>query len=313
MGTRGYKFGYFTLADPYCSYPAGLGVDVAQEVPRDSEAYKAWLESLAKSLDELVEEHKTEIDSEFDLGSDYFISKERPFHFLTIEWVYEIDLDHEVFLVDGIPLFALNNMPPSPELCVEWIGIDSYGHFTYHPSTSKEHVYNWKASAPKVGNKVIEDYAAPQRTQKNYSSISELLGTAGGVGVGNCEAVRIALYEAIIGEMMQTWEFGHHIRVLETIPNRTQISKKLLSIGVDVVQVAVGSMLFGKEVKYARSSKGLAFSWLARNICLRITTHLDDERNPKKSILELVDEVAHHRQSGVAVTYGILFFFSTVL
>jgi hypothetical protein len=41
---------------------------------------------------------------------------------------------------------------------------------------------------------------------------------------------------------------------------------------------------------------------------MRITTHLDDERNMKKSTLELVDEVAANRQPG-SVTYGILFSF----
>jgi hypothetical protein len=66
---------------------------VAAEVPRDPEAYKEWLERLRKSLDADFEENKSQVDS-----LDYFITKEQPLGDVFIEWVYEIDLDHEVFL-----------------------------------------------------------------------------------------------------------------------------------------------------------------------------------------------------------------------
>jgi hypothetical protein len=75
------------------SFVQGLGVQVAAEVPRDPEAYKEWLERLRKSLDADFEENKSQVDS-----LDYFITKEQPLGDVFIEWVYEIDLDHEVFL-----------------------------------------------------------------------------------------------------------------------------------------------------------------------------------------------------------------------
>lgn len=70
---------------------------MAAEVPRDPEAYKAWLERLRKSLDADFEENKSQINS---LAMDYFITKEQADfeNDIMIEWVYEIDLDHEVFL-----------------------------------------------------------------------------------------------------------------------------------------------------------------------------------------------------------------------
>lgn len=199
-------------------------------------------------------------------------------------------------------------MPPSSELFVKWIGVDSYEHRSYDRSTPKEHVYDWKAVPPQVDDSIIDDYTARQPSPQSYS-LSQVLGTTG--SIGNCEAVRIALYEAIVGRMMLVWEIGHHIRHLEAISDPADISGDLLLIGVDLVQVTVGRMFFGnshKKVRYATSYKGLAFSWLAADICLRITAHLDDERHLKKSILELVDEVALNRQPGI-VTYGILFSF----
>ncbi|KAJ6497416.1 hypothetical protein C8R45DRAFT_982834 [Mycena sanguinolenta] len=308
MGTRGYRVyrhnGYYHVHyNHWDSYPEGLGVKVAAEIPHNPEAYKEWLERLRKSLDELEKNQ-----SETNYESNYFITQERPANDIMIEWVYEIDLDHEVFLVDANPLFALNNMPPTSESFVEWIGVDSYGHRAYDPSTPEKHIYNWKAAAPSVDDYVIQEYAARQPNLKKHPSISQLLGTESTESTDNCKAVRIALYEAVISQMMHAWEIGHHIRVLETASERADIPENMLSLAVDLVQITVGPMLFGKELKYAPNVKGLAFSWLTTDICLRVTTHLDDERNLKKSILELVDEVVLNRQPGI-VTYGILFSF----
>jgi hypothetical protein len=160
--------------------------------------------------------------------------------------------------VDSNPLFALTNMPRSPESFVEWIGVDSYGHRSYDPSTPKHHIYNWKSVPHKVEDHWIDDYTARQSIPESDLSISELLGTTERIGT------RIALYEAIIGRVMHVWEIGNAIRVLETASDRANIPAYLLSAGVDMVQVAVGRMLFGSKVKDAPAgSKGSEFSWLA--------------------------------------------------
>ncbi|KAJ7125400.1 hypothetical protein C8R44DRAFT_137896 [Mycena epipterygia] len=226
-----------------------------------------------------------------------------------IEWVYEIDLDHEVFLVDSNPLFALNNMPDSEDLFLEYLGVDSYGHRGYSPSTPEKHRYNWKSAPPHITDNVIEDFTARQPNPDHSAvSITELLGTTAS-DIGTCEAARIELYEFIIGKMMGAWHAGHDIRLLEALPDRTHISSRLISLGVGMVEAAVGRMVFGKKVKCLPASDTESeFSWLAPDICLRITTHLDDERNTKKATLDIVDEVALHREAG-SVKYGILFSF----
>jgi hypothetical protein len=302
-----------------------LGIKVATEIPHDAEAYKLWIEKLREALDHHFEQKKDEIDS--PNGLNYRITTERPLNDLWIEWVYEIDLDHEVFLgkslfsssskhdwishfeaVDSRPLFALNNMPDSEALFIQCIGFDSYGHRGYDPSTPEKHVYNWQSAPPKVDDHVLDDYNAHQPKAEPFASISELLG-ATGRKMSSCEAVRIALYEVIIGKVMSSWEIGRAVRVLETAADRADIPVFLLAAGVDMVQVTLGRMLFGLKVKTAPADpKGSEFSWLAPDICMRITTHLDNERNMKKSTLELVDEVAANRQPG-SVTYGILFSF----
>ncbi|KAJ7645926.1 hypothetical protein DFH06DRAFT_1050533 [Mycena polygramma] len=309
MGTRGYRAyrhkGYYHVHyNHYDSYPDGLGVQVAAEIPRDPEAYKRWLDVLRENLDQDYENNKDAVDSDGD--GDYFITKTQPTNDIMIEWVYEIDLDHEVFLVDANPLFALNNMPTS-EGFLEGIGVDSYGHRSYDPSTPEQHIYNWKSQPPTVDDRVIDDYVARQSNSECDLSMSELLGTKG--LVGSCETARLALYELIISRVMMRWEIGHEIRVLETVSDRSEIDPFLFSVGLSIVQVTIGPMLFGPKAQDTPSlPEDSEFSWLAPNILLRITTHLDDERNLKKNILELVDEVVTNRQPG-CVTFGILFSF----
>ncbi|KAJ7176663.1 hypothetical protein C8R46DRAFT_1076948 [Mycena filopes] len=260
MGTRGYRVyrwkGYYHVHyNHYDSYPDGLGVQVASEIPvGDEETYKKWLENIRAGLDEDVEQNKEQIDGDRD---EYFITTEQPTNDIFIEWVYEIDLDHE------------------------------------------EHIYHWKSDPPQVEQSVIDAYATRHSNETGNFSISELLG--GTDSLSDCETVRVAAHEVIIGRMLGVWEVGHWIRILETAHDRTHIPEILLPIGVNMVQVAIGPMLFGPGgPKHApvevRSGNG--FGWLASDVCMLITTHLDDERSAKKDTLELVDEIIARREPG---------------
>ncbi|KAJ6593218.1 hypothetical protein B0H19DRAFT_1365350 [Mycena capillaripes] len=109
----------------------------------------------------------------------------------------------------------------------------------------------------------------------------KLLGIIG--DISGCEVARIALNEVIIGEILKGWRIGHSIRTLEAAADRAEISDNLLSVGLNME---------------ASSPDRLEFSWLAPDIYLRITTHLDDERNMKKGILELADELTVNHRPG---------------
>ncbi|KAJ7645938.1 hypothetical protein DFH06DRAFT_580166 [Mycena polygramma] len=189
MGTRGYKVyrhkGYYYVHYNHSdSYPSVYGIQVAAEIPRDAESYRMWLEDLRGALDRRFEDEKEQLDC--PNGSE-LLTKERPANDLVIEWIYEFDLDHEVFLVDSNPLFPLNNMPPTPELFLAWIGVDSYGHRSYSPSTPQQHIYNWRATPPEVENNVIDDYVSCQPSSPCSVSIDELLQEAKWAAVKLCE------------------------------------------------------------------------------------------------------------------------------
>ncbi|KAJ7286897.1 hypothetical protein C8J57DRAFT_1282297 [Mycena rebaudengoi] len=311
MGTRGYRVyrhrGWYHIHYNHRdSYPEGLGWDMASEVPTGNpEAYRKWLESLRALLDTKLEENPDGL--QYDDEEDYQIMRQMvpttPF-----EWVYELDLDHEVFLVDSKPLFDLSAMPDSRELFLESIGYDNYGHRSYSQTTPEKHRYNWKSAPPAVPDSAIVDYAASE--QDSELSVTELLGVAG--AMGRCQTARTQLYELLIGSLMSYSTLGHDLRRLEAIPDRSHIPDAFLSFGVEMIGMTVGRMLLGGKLppKIPFSE----FTWLTSDICLYITTHLDDERNRKRDILKLVDEIVRVRPHRVAVGYGILFsFFHCVL
>jgi hypothetical protein len=121
MGTRGYRVyrhrgWYHVHYNHWDSYPSGtdncstvdtndrildsgLGVEVAGQIPRDSENYKRWLEALRQELDSQLEEMRGDDGPDGDHYGDYnyAITRKQPCNDLFIEWIYEIDLDNEVF------------------------------------------------------------------------------------------------------------------------------------------------------------------------------------------------------------------------
>ncbi|KAJ7286902.1 hypothetical protein C8J57DRAFT_1707340 [Mycena rebaudengoi] len=239
----------------HSSAPEVLGLLVAAKISvGDPEEYKRWLERTHTILseDRLRNKHCIECD-----GLRYNITRKQPGTRLSRGdfWIYEIDLDHEVFL-----------------------GYDNYGHCSYSQTTPERHRYNWKSAPPAVEDSAIGGYTASERD-------SELSVAEAG--------------------LMMFSPLGHDIRHLEAIPDRSHIPDAFLSFGVEMIDIAVGRMLLGKQVP--PKIPLTEFTWLASDICLYITTHLDDECNRKRDVLKLVDEIIRARPRWVAVGYGILF------
>ncbi|KAK7057707.1 polymerase II transcription elongation factor [Favolaschia claudopus] len=329
MGCRAYRVYrhegfYHTHYSPDDSYPGVLGLQIAAEIPRDPDEYKKWLAQIRQALDhhfEMNEEHIDSPDAHYRIHTEQYDIEDTG-----VDYIYEIDLDHEVFLVDSFPMFALNNMPETREVFLRSFGFDAYEHRVCAASTPDKHRYNWKALPPKVSDAIVADYVA-RSVSDTCSFLPDLLGTTG--IVSRCEAVRTELYEVFIGWAMSMREIAHEIRVLETAAN--MVSKDLRSTGRALVQLAFGRMIFGddpddlsrknkmnkeydqlKQFIRGDNIKPVAqkFSWVVPNVCLCITTHLDDERHRKKRILKMVDHIvsSDKYQSG-SPTYGILFSF----
>ncbi|KAJ7641315.1 hypothetical protein FB45DRAFT_1124968 [Roridomyces roridus] len=252
-----------------------------------------WLEDLRESLDKNLQDVKAanQLDSQ-DLEIQY--SKEEPENDIFIEWIYGINLDQEVFLVDSIPMFNLRNMPPTQEVFLGSIGFDFYGNRACSLSTPPQCIYNWTSPPPLVEDSALIEYTA--NAQDSAASVEELLSIPSEPGAA--EAARVAFYEVLIGLMMsKSQHVVSMLRHLECLSDRDAISDDLRAVGLDMLNATLDS-------GGPRPEELEGYACMLPDICLRISTHLDDERYRMKSILDLVARMLEAR-----IRYGILFSF----
>ncbi|KAF7294043.1 polymerase II transcription elongation factor [Mycena kentingensis (nom. inval.)] len=329
MGTRGYKVYrhkgfYYIYYNHYDSYPSGLGVNFKAQIPKDKAEYERWLERERAEFDQVFEENKDRID---DDDSDIGISREAPQNDLFIEWIYEIDLDNEVFHVDSMPVFSLRNMPPTDRtpvyvgrgsninwdkpgsstdaLFCDYIGFDSYGHRSCTHSTPAEHRYtaNGAAAPAPVDAKTIAAYRAHKPEIATVTS-NELLDVVSNPAA-SWEAARIALYEVFVGGKMRNYESLAQCIYRESIPSR------LYAWGEQVLRFGLGRMWIGTDAMALGESSNVEtapFEWIVPNVvCFRWATQLNDEANLKKHVLELVTAIADIKPAGNEPIFAILF------
>jgi len=96
---------------------------------------------------------------------------------------------------------------------------------------------------------------------------------------------------------------GRHLRILENVPDRDHIPKSILRLALSLVNFAVGPPIPSLPCIPRRSSQD--FIWIRKDVCLRITTHLDDTDNLRGSIGDLVHHINTTQDGEVGTVYGI--------
>lgn len=203
-----------------------------------------------------------------------------------------------------MPLFRLSNMPEAD--LWKMIGSDSFGHSTCSSSTPEECRYNWKASPPLVPQTIIARYGSVSMEDASVG-IHSLLGISEMPSAP--EANWIYFFQEMIRCALELGRVARSIRYLEKVPNRDEIPNSLLTLGRVMVNLSCGPFVYSDTGHAHISPKDEdGFSWLRPQICLRITTHLDDERNLQVAVVDLV-RAARERPHMKGVVYGIAFSF----
>ncbi|KAJ7641314.1 hypothetical protein FB45DRAFT_1053855 [Roridomyces roridus] len=299
MGTRGlwyyrHKGWYHIQYNHWDSYPEGLGVEIYERIPRSPEEYQEWIEDLRQFLDDNLRYARAHNELDNTSPDKLQYSTEEPENDWSIGWVYGINLDQEVFLVNSFPMFNLRNMPPTQQVFLSSLGFDFYGNRACSLSTPAECIYNWSSPPPSVDDGALVGFTADARD--SAMSVEELLSIPSEPGAA--EAARVAFYEVIIGLMMSNSHVASMLRHLERLPDRDAISRDLRAVGLDMVKATLDFGGPRPEEEWG------GYAYMLPDICLRISTHLDDERYRKKSIVDLV---ARMLEDGIR--YGILFSF----
>jgi hypothetical protein len=122
--------------------------------------------------------------------------------------------------------------------------------------------------------------------------------------LSSIERARTAFVELLVTRCMAEYGIGCRLRILESVPDRDHIPKSMLRLALSLVNFAVGPPIPSLPCIPRRSSQD--FIWIRKDVCLRITTHLDDEDNLRASIGDLVRHINTAQDGEVGtVYYGI--------
>ena len=304
MGTNGYKVyrhkgRYYVYYNHYDSYPYGFGLEVLQEIPRNvpKEEFEEWVR---KTREDVYAQRDSQVMNDPD-DKRRFISDEQPKNDFIIEWVYEIDLDNLVFHVDAQPLFRLDNMPPD-SIFLKSISFDHFHNRAFHNHTPAQFRYDWRAPPPPPFPDSLAAYSR-YNIRSSTNSVYELLKIP--AEKSSIERVRTALVELLVAGCMASLGqcVGRDIRVLETVPDRDHIPQSMLKLAFSLVDFAVGPLIPSLPCT-TLYDETCDFVWIHKDVCLCITTHLDDEDILKASIADLVCHI-DSTPDKVGIVYGI--------
>jgi hypothetical protein len=259
------------------------GLEVLHEIPRNvsKEEFEEWVR---KTREYVYAQRDSQVLNDPDDETNY-LSEEQPETDGLIEWIYEIDLDNRVFHIISQPFFRLDNTPPD-DIFMQSISFDHFGHRALYEHTPAQFRYDWRAppSSP-----LPESLAAYNRynNRSSTNSVHDLLSIP--VAKSSIELVRTAFVEVLVTRCMVEDLVGRDIRVLENILDRDHIPRRILRLALSLVNLAVGPPILSlPRTRYGNASD---FVWIRKDVCLRVTTHLNDEEILKASIGDLVHHI----------------------
>ena len=292
---KGRYYVYYISRDAYPSY---FGLRVLHGIPRNvpKEEFEEWVRKTREHV--YAQREVLQVDDPDGLTNYVSDSDKQPENNFFIEWIYEIDLDNLVFHVDSQPLFRLDNMPPD-SIFMNCISFDHFGHRAFHEHTPAQFRYDWRAPPPPP---LPDSLAAYHRycNRPSTNSVHDLLGIP--EANSSIELIRTALLELLVTGCMTEKCVGHDVRVLENVPDRDHIPQSMLELAFSLVNFAVGPPI--PSLPRTPYDNTCDFVWIRKDVCLCITTHLDDEDILKASIGDLV----HHIDTTpdkVGTVYGI--------
>ena len=231
----------------------------------------------------------------FNSCNDY-ISWTRPtYGVFDAEWIYEIDLDRNIFHINNIPYFRLDCLPDKDGfLNYAADSMDHYGNEACAPSCPPCHKYE-RPAPPDVADSELAMYqslvcAGSHVTLNELLVVNDILSPI--------EQVRVSLLEMMIGKCMKG-DVARIIHQIELAPNHNQLTDDEWSIACSMANIAFIPQIFDKEENIINSPhrNRAEFTWVREDTVLCIATHLEDERCLQAFISRLINAISKQKNT----------------
>ncbi|KAG2348168.1 hypothetical protein BDR05DRAFT_957889 [Suillus weaverae] len=295
---------YFLYRRHLDSYPESLGVEILQSM-RSPHAITRKQQELKEILDEL--DSQTFPQTFEDLRLTIFDERPDPVYDSCGTWRYGIDLDQNVFRVNGIPFYSLECLP-GPEDFLEDISEDRYNNIACSPECPPEYRYK-RLAAPAVDDSDLVTYRSLACTSPD-AALSSLLGINDILSTN--EQVRVSLLEMMVGQCLARFnyelEVGSLIYEFDSIPNHNQLMDQEWLTAYSLVGFAFIPQMFDAPSVFIHpihlSRK--EFIWVREDTVLCLATHLDDERCLQASMSRLIESILE-QQDAPGDYFGVAF------
>ncbi|OAX31913.1 hypothetical protein K503DRAFT_702953 [Rhizopogon vinicolor AM-OR11-026] len=227
------------------------------------------------------------------LNSDNdYVSKERPQNDLFIEWIYEIDLDRNIYHVNGIPFFDLECLPDSNAF-IEYISKDHYGLVACSPACPPKNRYK-RPAPPVVDNSDVVTYHSLACTS-TQAALSDLLPISDVLSPD--EHVRVSLLETLVGQCMTRPRIASAIYELGLVSSHDQLTDNLWLVACAMANFAFVPQIFDAGVISHPPLKRKEFTWVRDDTVVCISTHLDDERCLQACLSRLINAILEQKDN----------------
>ncbi|KAG2142397.1 hypothetical protein DEU56DRAFT_733919 [Suillus clintonianus] len=302
---------YFESHHGNSGYPEWLGVRVLQLI-RQPNGIAIYQQEFGEILDGL----KSPSDCPLWLATgDKFgaPSRERP----ESAWLYcyEIDLDRNIFHIDGFPFFSLECLPDDEVFiqsvtgCLpdenydESISADHYGHTACALQCPPEHKYK-KPAPPTVDNSELATYQSLRCTGSQVA-LSDLLAISD-ILCQN-EHVRVSLLEVMVGQCMRKSDVGRELYEIELVNDHKQLTDKQWSIAFFMASITFVPQMFDDiRCVYHPVPKRKEFTWVREDTVVFIATYLNDESCLQASVSRLINAISEQKDNPGSY-FGIAF------
>lgn len=216
---------------------------------------------------------------------------------MDVSWIYGIDLDHNVFRVNGIPFYSLECLP-EPEDFPKHVVNDFYDNLACAPECPPKYKYK-RPAAPVVDDSDLKTYGSLVCTGPD-ASLSGLLGINDTLSTN--EQVRVSLLEMMIGQCI----YSTHLKIsrltheFEFISNHNQLMDEEWLAGCSLIRLAFVPQVFDVRSMFAHPTEWPSrkeFIWAREDTVICLATHLDNERCLQASMSRLIKTILEQRDA----------------